>query len=330
MKKKFFILTLLLISPMSAMAVDCSGGTNQNSCNAIDGCYWNANATLNQCRECESGYYCTGGNKTQCPNDTNNNSGRSDYGSDNVTQCYITCSAQSITDNNTTVGQLCYQSGSNNSCNGSTTNLYHDGSNYPSCYNTVQCSSGYALNPALDNYNITQLVNGINVSTNTFMNNINVCVQGALCNTLYDNTCAANQISGQITLSGGNWVYTNCSCVKQVSITNGTGTQTYKYNGSNWVPSGNPAVYDCNLGYCNRNNACISIPDNQYSLVAVGEDPDKCTRCPGGTFSDANSRQSVNSDGIRSCYVKGGVGGTKFCDRRGCFYLPTGVQVNHN
>ncbi len=50
-------------------------------------------------------------------------------------------------------------------------------------------------------------------------------------------------------------------------------------------------------------------------------DGKSCGACPAGSTSDAGSTD------IKQCYMKGGKDGTLFCDKHGCFNLPTGVPI---
>lgn len=55
------------------------------------------------------------------------------------------------------------------------------------------------------------------------------------------------------------------------------------------------------------------------------EDSNFLVECPIGTTSDAASSS------IEDCYMQGGQSGTKFCDKNGCFYLPTGIgNISYN
>ena len=53
----------------------------------------------------------------------------------------------------------------------------------------------------------------------------------------------------------------------------------------------------------------------------TNSDGETCGACPAGSTSDAGSTD------IKQCYMKGGSDGTLFCDKHGCFNLPTGVQI---
>ena len=53
----------------------------------------------------------------------------------------------------------------------------------------------------------------------------------------------------------------------------------------------------------------------------TNSDGKSCGACPAGSTSDAGSTD------IKQCYMKGGKDGTLFCDKHGCFNLPTGVQI---
>ena len=55
------------------------------------------------------------------------------------------------------------------------------------------------------------------------------------------------------------------------------------------------------------------------------EDSNLLVECPIGTTSDAASSS------IEDCYMPSGQSGTKFCDKNGCFYLPTGIgNISYN
>lgn len=55
------------------------------------------------------------------------------------------------------------------------------------------------------------------------------------------------------------------------------------------------------------------------------EDSNFLVECPIGTTSDAASSS------IEDCYMPSGQSGTKFCDKNGCFYLPTGIgNISYN
>ena len=55
------------------------------------------------------------------------------------------------------------------------------------------------------------------------------------------------------------------------------------------------------------------------------EDSNLLVECPIGTTSDAVSSS------IEDCYMPSGQSGAKFCDKNGCFYLPTGIgNISYN
>lgn len=83
-------------------------------------------------------------------------------------------------------------------------------------------------------------------------------------------------------------------------------------------PCTTPGIYcpggtSSNQTVCERGFYCTGVPDD-----CTGG---KC-KCPRGSTSSGG-----NSD-ISECFMQGGTNGTKLCDSRGCFNLPTTINYN--
>lgn len=62
-------------------------------------------------------------------------------------------------------------------------------------------------------------------------------------------------------------------------------------------------------------------------------------KCPAGYYCSKTEQNSCpvgttsagGSDSVSACYMQSGQSGTKFCDKNGCFYLPTGIgNISYN
>jgi hypothetical protein len=72
------------------------------------------------------------------------------------------------------------------------------------------------------------------------------------------------------------------------------------------------SCYSCPIGYYCPQTA---IYNYTHATPSHGKNP-----CPAGATTSKIGRETINE-----CIMKGGVGGTRFCDKRGCFNLPKDV-----
>lgn len=101
--------------------------------------------------------------------------------------------------------------------------------------------------------------------------------------------------------------------------------------------------YDCRMGlnhdYClgepKEFGQYVSIPFVSTSLQVLV----KGKECPAGYYCSSVQQNScpvgttsgTKSTSVSACYMPSGQSGTKFCDKNGCFYLPTGIgNISYN
>lgn len=103
-----------------------------------------------------------------------------------------------------------------------------------------------------------------------------------------------------------------------------TGSGTLKFTGcksdhKTWLNQ-SWDMSSCTKGYYkpDNENTCAQTAEGYYSDSDTSL---KQTPCPAGSTSNAGATAKTQ------CYMKGGSGGTLFCDKHGCFNLPTDVQI---
>lgn len=123
----------------------------------------------------------------------------------------------------------------------------------------------------------------------------------------------------------GWWNFENCYCKTEgVNVDGGKGTTTCfyassdKYGGNTkWSTDCEVRVSSCNSGYCVQGgdfSKCVPAPFGYY---AAAENL-VCQACPDA----GTTTESVGAKSAAACGMVRGVGGTRFCDNEGCFYLP--------
>ena len=129
--------------------------------------------------------------------------------------------------------------------------------------------------------------------------------------------------------SQGDYDWSTCACTvsgaTQVDDANkpiGGGTLTFtgcQSDHKTWLNQ-SWDMSSCAKGYYRpeNSNTCTKTAKGYYSDSDTSMTQEKC---PAGSTSDAGSTD------IKQCYMKGGKDGTLFCDKHGCFNLPTGVQI---
>ena len=77
----------------------------------------------------------------------------------------------------------------------------------------------------------------------------------------------------------------------------------------------------------------IPFVSDSISVAVVG------AKCPAGYYCSKTEQNScpvgttsaAAKSSIEDCYMPSGQSGTKFCDKNGCFYLPTGIgNISYN
>ena len=119
------------------------------------------------------------------------------------------------------------------------------------------------------------------------------------------------------------WDYSACTCTTTDAVVeNGTGSKMCGWNaGENdstvWSSDCGVEVTGCNSGYCVQGgdfSKCVPAPFGYY---AAAENL-VCQACP----DVGTTTERVGAASADACGMVRGVGGTRFCDNKGCFYLP--------
>lgn len=191
---------------------------------------------------------------------------------------------------------------------------------YSDCYIT-SCNEGCGLGPTASGLELPQ-----------------ICEQeyGACeCEGDFSDACQRwlSGCNGQILSNGktewdygnGWWDFRNCYCkTEDVDVDGGKGTTTCFYESSNkyggntkWSTDCGVIVSSCNSGYCVQGvdfSKCVPAPFGYY---AAANDL-VCQACP----DVGTTTERVGAESAAACVMVRGVGGTRFCDSQGCFYLP--------
>lgn len=123
----------------------------------------------------------------------------------------------------------------------------------------------------------------------------------------------------------GWWNFENCYCKTEgVNVDGGKGTTTCfyassgKYGGNTkWSTDCSVEVAKCNVGHCVQGadrSKCVPAPFGYYG---DGENL-VCQACPDA----GTTTERVGAESAAACVMRRGVGGTRFRDSQGCFYLP--------
>lgn len=137
--------------------------------------------------------------------------------------------------------------------------------------------------------------------------------------------CAGGTIGGKaywIPDSRG-WDYSDCRCTTTDAVVeNGTGRKTCGWSEGEkdstvWSSDCVVEVTECNGGHCVQGadrSKCVPAPFGYYAA----DNNLACQACPdAGTTTQIEGAASAGE-----CGMVRGVGGTRFCDDEGCFYLP--------
>lgn len=139
-----------------------------------------------------------------------------------------------------------------------------------------------------------------------------------------DETTDKWQVSGGCKCKAENVPIKECddSTNKCTKIGEKTVVLSYTGNGRKRTAWGDAVttVTSCIKGYYKptNQNTCVKTEPGYYSDSDTSL---KQTPCPAGSTSNAGATAKTQ------CYMKGGSGGTLFCDKHGCFNLPTDVQI---
>ena len=119
------------------------------------------------------------------------------------------------------------------------------------------------------------------------------------------------------------WDYSACTCTTTGAVVeNGTGSKMCGWSaGENdsteWRSDCGVEVTGCNSGYCVQKSdfsKCVLAPLGYYG---DGYEPE-CQACPDA----GTTTERVGAASAAACGMVRGVGGTRFRDSQGCFYLP--------
>ena len=119
------------------------------------------------------------------------------------------------------------------------------------------------------------------------------------------------------------WDYSACTCTTIGAVVeNGTGSKTCGWSaGENdstvWSSDCGVEITECNGGYCVQegdSSKCVPAPKGYYGAGGTKV----CQACP----DVGTTTERVGAASAAECVMVRGVGGTRFCDDEGCFYLP--------
>ena len=119
------------------------------------------------------------------------------------------------------------------------------------------------------------------------------------------------------------WNYSDCTCTTTVDVVeNGEGRKTCGWSSGEkdstvWSSDCVVEVTGCNSGYCVQKSdfsKCVLAPLGYYAEYGILA----CQACPDA----GTTTESVGAESAAACVMRRGVGGTQFCDKQGCFYLP--------
>ena len=310
---------------------------------------------------CSANYYSNGSGCTAC------NSGYSaPVGSTSPADCTKTCAgtiSHCSTYDNSTVSQPdtcacdtcsngyyganCTTCGTCNITNGTATVTTTSSNN---CSYAVACNQGYSMssntcttnsggtaNCTANTYNVVLDKNGgsgpdgsVTATYNSAMPTIAANDLPTRANYVFDGYYSASTGGTQYYTPGGTsahvWdivgtgtLYAHWTLCVPGTGTNGTVQMTVSGNSCKFYITCNTGYqsdyYDANHTSSNSSLTCTTCSPGYY--------------CPGGVRQKCSvgKTSSAGSDASNDCRIKGGSTGTKFCDSRGCFTLPTGVNI---
>lgn len=121
----------------------------------------------------------------------------------------------------------------------------------------------------------------------------------------------------------GGWDYSDCTCTTTDAVVeNGTGRKICGWSEGEkdstvWRSDCDVEVSECDSGYCVQGadrSKCVPAPLGYYG---DGYKPE-CQACPDA----GTTTEGVRAASAAACGMVRGVGGTRFRDSQGCFYLP--------
>jgi hypothetical protein len=349
MKKIIYIIFPLIVYAFAyagvAHAASCPASpADETACEVVEGCVYSSVAGEPVCNECPEDFYydsttdpntgaITAASCKPCPNSHPKSAAGTTTGK---AACYKTCETINITGgkklpnadkayyNNdcsytiqcdTTGNETCSKLGYHlntagnacvsdvSSCGNGGLRFYGDNTCY---YNT--CGSSYTLNPK------KQCNSDVNEYGTCELNLISCSsrLSASLCKNETNDANGRIEGNASLVVPGFSYNYENCTCTKQASIENGTGTKKCYFNSSGTAAATNcqTTLATCNIGYCNTSGLqCATVPAGQYSIGTSKE----CLSCTPGATSAAGSRSRS------ACHY---TNQTTFKDTAGTFTLP--------